>query len=170
MQQGTAGQEGPDYVHRVCMRPGEALDSPVWNAYLKPLVDPFADADRDFRFCDEEEFHALIWQVWREAGVDNDVTIDHEQQLSVGSSAARGSRIDFRMFYDDGHRVGVEVKAAGLWSAEGLQEQLVRYAQTDAVDSLLLLTADPDLAEVDWPRDLTVPLFIVLLTGRRGRL
>jgi hypothetical protein len=26
------------------------------------------------------------------------------------------------------------------------------------------------VSEIDWPRDLKVPLFMVLLTGRRGRL
>ncbi|WP_280381398.1 hypothetical protein [Nocardia wallacei] len=170
MRQNVGNEEGPDYVHRMYMRPGEAHSSLIWNTYMKPLVDPFADIERDFRFANEEEFHQLIWEVWRDAGVDNDVTIDHERQLSAGSTAARGSRIDFRMYYDDGHRVGVEIKAAGLWSSEDVQEQLVRYAQTEKVDSMLLLTADPDLAEVDWPRDLTIPLFIVLLTGRRGRL
>ncbi|MEU4345258.1 hypothetical protein AB0H00_29065 [Nocardia sp. NPDC023852] len=46
----------------------------------------------------------------------------------------------------------------------------VRYAETDDVESMVLLTADPDMAEIDWPRDLAVPLFIALLTGRCGRL
>ncbi len=175
MRQDGNGDDVPDYVdrhfvHRVCMRPGEVHDSPIWNTYIQPLVDPFAEGHNDFRFCDEEEFHELIWEVWRDAGVDNDVTVDHEQELSVGSSEARGSRIDFRMYYDDGHRVGVEIKAAGLWSSEGVQEQLVRYAETEQVDSMLLLTADPDLAEIDWPRSVRVPLFIVLLTARRDRL
>ncbi|MBF6176779.1 hypothetical protein [Nocardia blacklockiae] len=68
------------------------------------------------------------------------------------------------------YRVGVEVKAAGWWSSEQVQEQLVRYAETGEVDSVLLLTSDPDMAEIDWPRYLGVPLFIVLLTGRRGLL
>ncbi len=45
----------------------------------------------------------------------------------------------------------------------------VRYARTGRVDSLLLLTADPELTEIDWPRDLAIPLFMVLLGGRRGR-
>ncbi|MFF0452822.1 hypothetical protein [Nocardia africana] len=144
--------------------------SPIWNTYIKPLVDPFADGRNDFRFGDEDEFHELILQVWSEAGVDNDVTIVHEDELAVGTSAARGSRIDFRVYHDDMHRVGVEVKAAGLWDSERIQEQLVRYAETGEVDSMLLLTSDPDMAEMDWPRYLTVPLFIVLLTGRRGRL
>ncbi|WP_228001690.1 hypothetical protein [Nocardia australiensis] len=102
MQQDGDCEDGPDYVdrhfaHRVCMRPGDAHGSPIWNTHIKPLVDPFADDHNDFRFCDEEEFHELIWEVWRDAGIDNDVTIDHEQELSVGSSEARGSRIDFRM-------------------------------------------------------------------------
>lgn len=88
----------------------------------------------------------------------------------MGTSAARGSRIDFRAHYDDGHRVGVELKTAGWWSYEVVQDQLVRYAETGEVDSLLLLTADPEMTEIDWPRDLAVPLFIVLLTGRRGLL
>ncbi|WP_327120733.1 hypothetical protein OHB12_17210 [Nocardia sp. NBC_01730] len=145
-------------------------ESPIWSTYIQPLVDPFTDDHNDFRFCDEEEFHELIWEVWRDAGINNDVTVEHEQGLSVGSSEAKGSRIDFRMYYDDGHRVGVEIKAAGLWSLEGVQEQLVRYAETGQFDSVLLLTADPDLAEIDWPRYLAVPLFIVLLSGRRGRL
>ncbi|MEV6066039.1 hypothetical protein AB0L82_05740 [Nocardia sp. NPDC052001] len=64
----------------------------------------------------------------------------------------------------------MEVKAAGLWSFEAVQEQLVRYAETRQVDSMLLLTSDADMSEIDWPRDLKVPLFIVLLTGRRGLL
>ncbi|MCM6774496.1 hypothetical protein NDR87_13840 [Nocardia sp. CDC159] len=168
-------KDGPDYVdkhfeHLICMRPGDVHDSPVWSTYIKPLVDPFVDDGRNFRYCDEDELHRLIWEVWCDAGVDNDVTIDHEQELSSGSSAARGSRIDFRIYYDDLHKVGVEIKAAGLWSFEAVQEQLVRYAETEKVDSMLLLTADPDLAEIAWPRYLKVPLFIVLLTGRRGRL
>jgi hypothetical protein len=158
------------FVHRVCMRPGEANDSPIWNNYIKPLVDPFMDDDNDFRYCDEEEFHKLIWEVWRRAGVDDEVTIEHELKLSVGTSAARGSQIDFLVYHDDGHRVGVEVKAAGWWSYDHVQEQLERYAETGEVDSMLLLTADPDHTEIDWPRALEVPLFIVFLTGRRGRL
>ncbi|WP_329414758.1 hypothetical protein OG563_18425 [Nocardia vinacea] len=171
----TADEDGLDYVnkhfvHQVCMRPGEVNDSPIWNTYIKPLVDPFVEDRSDFRYCDEDEFHELIWKVWSDAGVDNDVTIEHELELSVGTSAARGSRIDFLVHHDDSHKVGVEVKAAGWWSSEVVQEQLVRYAETGEVDTMLLLTADADLAEIDWPRELEVPLFIVLLTGRRGRL
>jgi len=158
------------FVHQVCMRPGEANDSPIWNTYIKPLVDPFADDHNDFRYVDENEFHELIRAVWFDAGVDNDITIEHEFKLSEGTSAARGSQIDFLACYDDAHRVGVEVKAAGWWSYEQVQEQLVRYAETGEVDSMLLLTADPDHTEIDWPRDLEVPLFVVFLTGRRGRL
>jgi hypothetical protein len=33
----------------------------------------------------------------------------------------------------------------------------VRYTETGEVDSMLLLTADPDLTEIDWPRYLEVP-------------
>ncbi|MFI5782680.1 hypothetical protein [Nocardia sp. NPDC051570] len=173
MASDAAGDE-QDYVdkyfaHQVCLRPGQTSDSPVW-PYIQPLVDPFAEDHTDFRYRDEEEFHHLVWQVWRDAGVDNDVTIDHELELAKGSSAARGSRIDFLIHHDDGHKVGVEIKTASQWSEEGIQEQLVRYAETEQVDSMLLLTADPDITEIDWPRHLTAPLFIVLLTGRRGRL
>ncbi|OXR40235.1 hypothetical protein B7C42_07660 [Nocardia cerradoensis] len=173
MGRDTSDGDGQDYldrhfVHQVFLKPGEDHASPVWNTYIKPLVDPFADGRIDFRFGDEDEFHELIWRVWSDAGVDNDVTIEHENELSVGTSAARGSRIDFRIFHDDLHRVGVEVKAAGLWASEDIQEQLVRYAETGEVDTMLLLTSDPDMAEIDWPRYLNVPLFIVLLSGRRG--
>ncbi|WP_327096079.1 hypothetical protein OIE68_40070 [Nocardia vinacea] len=92
----TADEDGLDYVnkhfvHHVCMRPGEVNDSPVWNTYIKPLVDPFVEDRSDFRYCDEDEFHELIWNVWSDAGVDNDVTIEHELELSVGTSAARGA-------------------------------------------------------------------------------
>lgn len=175
MQRDTPSEDGLDYVnnhfvHRVCMRPGDVNDSPIWATYLKPLIDPFVDGHNDLRYCDEDELHELIWQVWSDAGVDNDVTIEHELELSVGTSAARGSRIDFLVHHDDGHRVGVEVKAAGWWSSEVVQEQLVRYVETSQVDSMLLLTADADMSEIDWPRDLDVPLFIVLLTGRRRLL
>lgn len=175
MERNTSGEEEPDYVskhfaHRTCMRPGDVNDSPIWASYIKVLVDPFVDGHIDFRYCDEDEFHELIRKEWADAGVDNDVTIEHEMELSVGTSAARGSRIDFLVHHDDGHRVGVEVKAAGWWSSEAVQEQLVRYAETHQVDSMLLLTSDTDMSEIDWPRDLEVPLFIVLLTGRRGLL
>lgn len=44
----------------------------------------------------------------------------------------------------------------------------MRYAETGEIDSVLVLTSDPDMAEIDWPRYLAVPLFIVLLAGRRG--
>ncbi|MEV0048762.1 hypothetical protein AB0H60_35585 [Nocardia rhamnosiphila] len=160
------------FVHQVFLRPGDVHDSPIWNTYIKPLVDPFADDPSEFRYCNEEEFHELVWDVWADAGVDNEVTIEHERVLAEGTSAARGSRIDFLIHYDDLHRVGVEVKCAGLWASEDMdvQDQLVRYAETGEVDTMLLLTADPDLAEIDWPRNLEVPLFIVLLSGRRGRL
>ena len=175
MRGDDSGDDGPDYidrhyVHRAFLRPGDAHASPIWNTYIKPLVDPFVDDSNEHRYCDEDEFHELIWETWCQAGVDNDVTIEHESKLSEGSSAARGSRIDFRVYYDDLYRVGVEVKAAGWWSSEQVQEQLVRYAETGEVDSVLLLTSDPDMAEIDWPRYLEVPLFIVLLTGRRGLL
>ncbi|MFF2556788.1 hypothetical protein ACFVUS_37680 [Nocardia sp. NPDC058058] len=158
------------YVHQACLRPGETHDSPIWNTYIKPLVGPFVDEHNDFRYCDEDEFHELIWKVWSDAGVDEDVTIEHERELSVGRSTARGSRIDFLICYDDLHRVGVEIKAAGWWSQEAVEEQLVRYAETGEVDSMLPLTADPEMTEIDWPRDLGVPLFVVILTGRRGLL
>ncbi|WP_378735966.1 hypothetical protein [Nocardia brasiliensis] len=158
------------YVHQICMRPGETNNSPIWRTYIKPLVDPFVDDVSDFRYCDEDEFHELVRQVWFDAGVDNDVTIEHEIELSVGTSKARGSRIDFRVHYDDSHRVGVEAKTASWWTSDGVQEQLVRYAETGQVDTMLLLTADPELTEIDWPRYLKVPLFMVLLTGRRGLL
>ncbi|MGW0248012.1 hypothetical protein ACWDYH_15400 [Nocardia goodfellowii] len=158
------------YVHRSFIRPGQNVDSLIWNTYIKLLVDPFTEDDIEFRYSDEVEFHELIRDVWSNAGVDNDVTLCHEDELSVGTSAARGSIIDYRVHHDDGHRVGVEIKAAGLWAYEDVQDQLVRYAETGQVDSMLLLTSDPDMAEIDWPRHLTVPLFIVLLTGRRGRL
>ena len=158
------------YVHRDCVRPGQSQTSPIWNAYLKLLVDPFVDEDIDFRYCDEDELHELIWQRWADAGVDNDVSIDHELDLSEGTSAAKGCRIDFVATYDEGHRVGIEIKGAGWWALDVVQDQLVRYAETGQIDSLLLLTADPEMTEIDWPSDLTVPLFIVLITGRRSRL
>ncbi|WP_306359793.1 hypothetical protein [Nocardia sp. CC227C] len=169
------GDNNPDYidkhfVHMVCLRPGDSNDSPIWTTYIKPLVDPFADNTTDFRYCDEDEFHELIRQVWQDADVDNDVTIDHERDLAKATSAARGSRIDFLIYYDDLHKVGVKVKTTSMWTEEYVQDQLVRYAETEQVDSMLLLTADPDLTEIEWPRSLRVPLFIVLLSGRRGRL
>lgn len=175
MHRDVSGDYEPDYVtkhfvHRTSMRPGDTTESPIWERYTKVLVDPFVGGQDDFRYCDEDEFHELIWKAWVDAGVDNEVTIEHEMELSVGTSAARGSRIDFLVYHDDGHRVGVEVKAAGWWSSEAVQEQLVRYAETHQVDSILLLTSDTDMSEIDWPRDLEVPLFIVLLTGRRGLL
>ncbi len=158
------------FVHHVCLRPGDSNDSPVWNAYIRPLVEPFVDDDSAYRYANEEEFHELIWKVWSDAGVDNDVTLEHEDELSTGGSSARGSRIDFRAYYDDGHRVGVEIKAVSQWTYDIVQDQLVRYAETGELDSILLLTADPEMTEIDWPRHLTVPLFVVLLNGRRGLL
>ena len=56
-------------------------------------------------------------------GVDNDVTIEHEQMLSKSTSAARGGRIDFLVHYDDLHRVGVKIKCAGLWASEDVDVQ-----------------------------------------------
>ncbi|OXR39738.1 hypothetical protein B7C42_08188 [Nocardia cerradoensis] len=97
-------------MHRACLRPGEANASRIWNTYVKPLVDPFVGDSNEHRYCDEDEFHELIWDTWCQAGVDNDVTIEHESKLSEGSSAVRGSRIDFRFYYDDLYRVEVEVK------------------------------------------------------------
>ncbi|WP_028478781.1 hypothetical protein [Nocardia sp. CNY236] len=175
MRSKATGAEESDYLdrhfsHQVGLSPGDVSDSPTWNAYIKPLVDPFVDTRGDFRYCDEDEFHELVWEVWTDHGVDNDVTIEHEALLSTGTSARRGSRIDFLICYDNLHRVGVEIKCAGRWSPEGVQEQLVRYAETGQINTILLLTADPDLTDIDWPRDLGVPLFIVQLTGRRGRL
>lgn len=156
------------YVHLVHLQPGQTHSSPVWSIYLKPLTDPFV-GDTDRRYCDEEELHDLIWQTWSDAGVDNDVSIDHELDLSAGTAVAKGCRIDFLATFDDGHRAGVEVKGAGWWAVDVVQDQLVRYAETGKVDSLLLLTADPEMAEIDWPRSIEVPLFIVLITGRRSR-
>lgn len=70
------------------------------------------------------------------------------------------------------HRVGVEIRGTGLWASEDVdvQDQLGRYTETGEVDTTLLLIADPDLAEFDRPRYLEVPLRIVLLPGRRGRM
>ncbi|MFD3431310.1 hypothetical protein [Nocardia fluminea] len=92
----AGGRDGADYldkhyVHRDCVRPGQSQTSPIWNAYLKPLVDPFVDEDIDLRYCDEDELHDLIWQRWTDAGVDNDVSIDHELDLSEGTSAAKAA-------------------------------------------------------------------------------
>ncbi|WP_148310821.1 hypothetical protein [Nocardia brasiliensis] len=170
MHGASADDFGDHYIHRVCLRPGQAHSSPIWNNYFKLLTDPFADEAADRRYCDEDELHELIWQTWSEAGVDNDVSIDHELDLSTGTAAARGCRIDFLATFDDEHRAGVEVKGAGWWAVDVVQDQLVRYAETGQIDSLLLLTADPEMTEIDWPRHLEVPLFIVLITGRRGRL
>uniref|UniRef100_UPI003F4909AA hypothetical protein n=1 Tax=Nocardia suismassiliense TaxID=2077092 RepID=UPI003F4909AA len=139
----------------------------IWNTYIKLLVDPVLDGGHDFRHSDEKELHKQIWKAWRDAGVDNEVTIDDELVLSTGSSAARGSRIDFRIYHDDLHKVGVEVKSLGWWSEEGVEEQLVRYVETEQLDSILLLTADPDLADIEWSGTAEVPLFIVVLIGAR---
>ncbi|TLG00316.1 hypothetical protein FEK35_24025 [Nocardia cyriacigeorgica] len=157
------------YVRRCCVRPGDLVDSSVWDSYVRLLVEPFVDYYDDPRYCNEEELHEIVDQVWQSGGAYDEVTIEHEAELAVGTHAARGSRIDFLAYHDDGHRTGIEVKTASLWTADAVQDQLVRYAQTGRVDSLLLLTADPELTEIDWPRDLTTPLFMVLLGGRRGR-
>ncbi|MBF6250163.1 hypothetical protein [Nocardia farcinica] len=156
------------YTRRRFMRPGEPADSPVWNSYLKPLVDPFVEVGY-LHYTNEEELHQIIWAVWKNAGVDNDATVEHELWLPRHERSPKGSRIDFLWSYDDGHRAGVEIKAAGWWSTEAVQEQLVRYAETEHTHSMLLLTADYDHLEVDWPTELQVPLFIVLIDGCRGR-
>ncbi|MBF6399484.1 hypothetical protein IU438_27310 [Nocardia cyriacigeorgica] len=157
------------YVRRCCVRPGDLVDSSVWDNYVRLLAEPFVDYYDDPRYCNEDELHEIVDQVWQSGGAYDEVTIEHEAELAVGTHAARGSRIDFLAYHDDGHRTGIEVKTASLWTADAVQDQLVRYARTGRVDSLLLLTADPELTEIDWPRDLTTPLFMVLLGGRRGR-
>ncbi|MBC7299493.1 hypothetical protein [Nocardia salmonicida] len=159
------------FIHVFGMSPGQANSSPIWNNYIRPFVDPFLD-DRDLgRYSHEEELHELVQQAWADAGVDNDLTLHHEYQLSEGTSQAQGSRIDYLAVFDDQHTVGIEVKAEGSWHyAEKIHEQLERYAETGAVNTMLLLTTDPELTEIDWPRHLEVPLFIVELAGRRGRL
>ncbi|MBO0882910.1 MAG: hypothetical protein J2P17_21755, partial [Mycobacterium sp.] len=123
MHENDHDADGQDYldkhfVHRVFLRPGQAHNSPTWNTYIRPLVDPFAEEDVDRRYCDEDELHELVWQTWSDAGVDNDVSIDHELDLSIGTSAAKGCRIDFVATYDDQHRVGIEVKGAGWWASD----------------------------------------------------
>ncbi|MFC4376903.1 hypothetical protein ACFO5K_22695 [Nocardia halotolerans] len=84
----------------------------------------------DRRYCDEDELHELIWQAWSDAKIDNDLSINHELDLSVGTSAVKSCGIDLVATYDDQHRVGVEARGAGWWASDVVQDQFVRYAET----------------------------------------
>lgn len=64
-------------------------------------------------------------------------------------------------------RIG-RVQGARWLALDVVQDQPGRFAETGQIDSLLV--ADSEMSEIDWPRDLAVPLYLVLIAGRRSRL
>lgn len=88
-------------------------------------------AGHSFRFGTEEEFQNGIAWALAESGIECQREADLDQR----------DRIDFLV-----GRVGVEVKIKG--SLTKLTAQLLRYAQHDAVDELVLVTSERRLANL----------------------
>lgn len=89
---------------------------------------------RPLSFTTENELQeALAGRFWAEALLGKPVT-GYSRELRLDAE----NRIDFLVELDGEIRVGVEVKIAGSLAA--VRRQLERYAKSDKVDQLLLIT------------------------------
>lgn len=100
-----------------------------------------------FRFTDEVSLHRSLAQAFRQSGL----SFEREVRLS------QYDRIDFML-----GRVGVEVKVQGGWRA--VRAQLLRYAESERVDELVLVTVKTVHRLV--PREMNEkPVFVHQLTS-----
>lgn len=91
-----------------------------------PALGRVVETLRSYRFstADEDELQQAIADVLERAG------LDPEREHRLGAR----DRIDLLV-----ERVGIEVKVAG--AARAVERQLARYAESDEIDALILVTS-----------------------------